>query len=250
MTIETRGPIKRDQWHRYTFEGQRYPGWTGIGKSADDGAEGLITWATRKAVSGVLDQLEAIPALLENNARDEVVKLLASRSAWDRDKAAAKGTTIHDHADRIVSGLEPQDVAPEHVKPVAAIAEWWRSCGWTRRLSEAYVVNPTLGYGGTFDLLGKDGDGRTIMADFKTGRFYPKYRLQLLAYAAAEWVMPAGSKVSYPMPPVDRYVVLLVDDAMVTPIEVEPTDEDWEAFRACIPLARWKKTHDKWGKAA
>ena len=243
MSAETRAPIKWDQWHRYTFEGTRYPGWTGIGKSADDGAEGLIVWATRKAVSGVLDQLGAIPSMLENNARDEVVKLLASRSAWDRDKAKDRGTTIHDHADRIVRGLEPAGVSDEHRKAVAAISEWWAGSGWSCRLSEAYVVNPTLGYGGTFDLLARDAEGRTVMADFKTGRMYPKYRLQLLAYASAEWVMPSEAKVSYPMPAVDRYVVLLVDDAMVTPMEVEPTERDWAAFRACIPLAEWKAEH-------
>lgn len=244
MSVETRGPIKRDQWHRYTFEGVRYPGWTGIGKIVDK-SEPLITWATRKAVSGVLDQLDAIPAMLAGNDRQAVVEMLARRSAWDRDRAAARGSTIHDHADRIVRGLAPEGVAEDQAKAVEAIAEWWAGCGWSLRLSEAYVVNPTLGYGGTFDLLARDADGRTVIADWKTGRTYPEHRLQLLAYASAEWVMPAGSKASYPMPAVDRHVILLVDDAMVSPVEVEVTESDRAAFLACIPLSRWKAEHDR-----
>lgn len=243
MSIETRGPITRDQWHRYTFEGARYPGWTSIGKIVDK-SEALITWATRKAVAGVLDQVDALPTLLANNDPEEVVKMLAKRSAWDRDKAATRGSTIHDHADRIVQGKVPLNVAPELAGPVAAISEWWAASGWKLRLSEAFVVNTVLGYGGTFDLLAKDEQGRTVIADYKTGRTYPEHRLQLLAYASSEWVTPQGSKVSYPMPPVDRYVILLVDERRVTPVEIEIDDADRAAFQACIPLAAWKKSHD------
>lgn len=249
MSIETRGPIKRDQYHRYTFEGVRYPGWTSIGKIVDK-SEALITWATRKAVGGVLDQLEALPTMLEHNARDEVVNMLAKRSAWDRDKAAARGTTIHDHADRVVQGLTPEGVTPELAGPVAAVGRWWAASGWTLRLSEAYVVNPTLGYGGTFDLLAKDAEGRTVIADYKSGRTYPEHRLQLLAYASAEWVTPQGSAVSYPMPQVDRYVILLVSDDGVEPVEIEIDDADRAAFQACIPLAAWKKSHESRRRAA
>lgn len=248
MTIETRGPIKRDRWHRYTFEGIRYPGWTGIGKVIDK-SEPLIIWATRKAVAGVLDQLDAIPGLLANNDRQAVVDMLAKRSAWDRDKAADRGTGIHAIADAIISGT-PVTVPEAHRDEAAAITAWWAGSGWTRRLTEAYVVNPTLGYGGTFDLLARDGEGRTVLADIKTGRFYPEHALQLLAYANAEWVMPADGTVSYPMPAVDRYVILRVDADRVEPIEVTPTEDDRAAFLACIPLARWKAIHDKYGRAA
>jgi genome maintenance exonuclease 1 len=238
--------ISRDRYHRYTYEGTIYPGWTSIGKIVDK-SEALMTWATRRAVAGVLDQLDALPAMLANNDRTEVINMLAKRSAWDRDKAGSRGSTIHDHADRIVRGLEPVDVAVELRKPVAAIAEWWASCGWTLRLSEAYVVNPALGYAGTFDLLARDQAGLTVLADWKSGRMYPEHRLQLLAYASAQFIAPADSPVAYPMPAVDRHVVLLVTDDGVEPVEVEIDDSDRAAFLACIPLARWKASHErKW----
>lgn len=241
--------ITRDRWHRYTYQGVVYPGWTSIGKIVDK-SDALMIWAARQAVAGVIDQIDALPVLLANNRKEEVVKMLASRSAWDRDRAASKGTTIHEHADRICQGLEPVDVRPEHAKHVVALREWWESCGWTRRISEAYVVNTTLGYGGTFDLLARDEDGLTVLADIKTGETYPEHRLQLLAYGTAEWIAPQDSPVAYPMPKVDRYAVLLAHEDSVETVWIEMEELDHEALRSCIPLARWKKRHEKKWRAA
>jgi hypothetical protein len=249
MASKPRPAISRDRWHRYTYEGVTYPGWTSIGKIVDK-SEPLMVWAAKRAVSGLLDQVDALPTLMEHNSRDALLKMFASRSAWDRDRAADKGTTIHDHADRIVQGLEPVDVRPEHERHVVALREWWEASGWTRRLSEAYVVNTTLGYGGTFDLLARDADGLTVLADFKTGETYPEHRLQLLAYGSAEFIAPQGSPVAYPMPRVDRYAVLLAHEDVVETVWVEMEDLDHEALRACLPLTTWKRRHEKQWRAA
>ena len=53
---------------------------------------------------------------------------------------------------------------------VLAYAAWWKASGWRLRLSEAMLVNPMMGYGGTLDLLAYDRDGRTVLADIKTGK--------------------------------------------------------------------------------
>ena len=65
-TAKPKPAITRDRYHRYTYEGTIYPGWTSIGKIVDK-SEALMTWATRRAVAGVLDQLDALPAMLANN---------------------------------------------------------------------------------------------------------------------------------------------------------------------------------------
>lgn len=253
MTIATeraqKPAITRDRFHRYTFEGTTYPGVTGIIGIVDK-SDVLMTWATRQAVSGVLAQLDALPALLANNDRTEVVNMLAKRSSWDRDKAATRGSDIHEHADRINTGSPLGPVAPEHVPQVEAYREWWEGSGWTLRLSEALVIDPGMGYGGTFDLLARDEEGRTVLADLKTGKgIYPEYRLQLAAYGMASLVAPQGSPVTYPMPRIDRYAVLHLTDRMEV-VELGITDEDRDAFRACIPLSRWKASHEKKWRAA
>ena len=67
---------------------------------------------------------------------------------------------------------------------------------------EAFLINETLGYGGTLDLIA-ELDGETWLLDWKTGksvawpdgRVYADHRLQLAAYANAGFIAssPAGS---------------------------------------------------------
>jgi hypothetical protein len=52
------------------------------------------------------------------------------------------------------------------------------------------------------------------------------------------------SLVVYPMPRVDRHVILLLRENEVEAVELDITDEDRAAFAACIPLAKWQKAHD------
>ena len=108
------------------------------------------------------------------------------------------------------------------------------------RLSEAYVINKTLGYGGTLDLLAYDENGQTVLADVKSGKgVYAETRLQLLAYAEAELIAPPESLIAYPMPPVHRHVVLHVTESGCRPIELDLNDLDREAYLSCLPLSRW-----------
>jgi len=241
--------ITRDRYHRYTHQGVTYPGVTGIIGVMGKG-EGLMTWACRQAVSGVLDQLDTLPSMLANNDREKVVNMLAARSAWDRDKAANRGSDIHDHADRIVTGQALGKVSADHAPQVDAYRAWWESSGWTLRTSEAFVLHPDIGYGGTFDLLARDEEGRTVLADLKTGKgVYPEYRVQLAAYGMATLIARPEDTATYPMPAIDRYVVLHLTDR-VRVIDLDVGDLDRQAFRDCVSLTRWKDAHDTWKRAS
>ena len=78
---------------------------------------------------------------------------------------------------------------PDNPSRVLAYAAWWKASGWRLRLSEAMLVNPMMGYGGTLDLLAYDRDGRTVLADIKTGKgVYQEAVLQLTAYGMAELI--------------------------------------------------------------
>jgi hypothetical protein len=236
--------IARDRFHRYTYEGVTYPGVTSIIKVVDK-SKPLMKWAAKQAVAGVLDQVDALPSLIKNNRRETLVNMLADRSSWDRDKAAVKGTDIHAAADLIVRGEPVPDLDPQYTAHAEVFTEWWAASGWRLRLSEAVVINPTLGYGGTFDLLAYDENGQTIMADYKTGETYTEHRLQLAGYGNAEFVAPMGSLVAYPMPRVDRYMILLLHEDEVEEVPLDIDDLDWQAFQSCIPLSKWQKAHDK-----
>lgn len=250
MTIATKAAkvkpaVTRDRWHRYTFEGVVHPGVTGI-ISVVDKSDVLMKWAARNTAEAAILQAANLPGLLETSGKEGVIRLLAERSSWKRDTAADLGTDLHGYADRISQGEDiAKDTVPEAAwARAAAYAEWWQESGWKRRITEAYVINRTLGYGGTIDLLAYDETGRTVLADVKSGKgVYGETILQLAGYGGAEFIAPVNSPVAYPMPGIDRYAVLHVTDAGVRVIDVDITDADRAAFQSCIPLAAWRKAH-------
>lgn len=241
--------ITRDRYHRYTYAGQTYPGVTGI-IGVIDKSDALMAWASRNTAEAALAQLDHLASLRDTVGPDGVVKMLTARSAWKRDEAAAHGSEIHTHAERIANGEEAPGDIPEAIRVrVERYAEWWAASGWKKRLAEAFVIDTRAGYGGTLDLLAFDEAGRTTLADVKSGAsgVYSEVRLQLCAYGMAEFIAPADSPTAYPMPVVERYVVLHVTDEGVRVIDVDITEEDRAAFLACIPLAAWRAATKKNG---
>ena len=86
-------------------------------------------------------------------------------------------------------------------------------------------------------------DGKTVLADLKTGKgVYREASLQLAAYGAAELVSPMGSQDVYPMPAVDRYDDIHVTREGVRAIEVAVGASEWAAWWACLDLYRWTET--------
>jgi len=107
---------------------------------------------------------------------------------WElkRDNAAAAGTSVHSFAEAcclflhdMEDEMEPQwkerisDAGLVATEPKEkAVARWWASIDWNRYAfvaKETRLVNPMLGYAGTFDLLLLDRYMRSfVMDDFKT----------------------------------------------------------------------------------
>lgn len=248
--------ISRSSDHRYTFDGVTYPGVTSILKVLDK-SDALMAWAARNTAEAAVALAQrpdtkadgtvttSLNHLLEEVGPEGTVKALTSRSSWKRDEAASLGTEVHRLADLVTSAPDTELTITDDGtrKRVHAYAEWWATSGWTLRLSEAAVVHPLVGYGGTFDLLAKDRDGKTVLADIKTGKgVYREAALQLTAYGMAVLVSPFGSEVAYPMPLIDRYVILHVTVDGVREIEVPVGKLEEAAFMACVDLHRWAET--------
>jgi hypothetical protein len=245
--------ITRSADHNYTFDGQSYPGVTGILKILDK-SDALMGWAARQTAEAAVRLMDRgdgenrpvmpLQYLMETVGPEGVIKALTARSSWTRDEAANIGTELHGIADKIVRGEDTGFVSPVVLERATLYAKWWEASGWTLRLSEAFVIHPGAGYGGTFDLLAKDRDGRTVLADVKTGKgIYREVVLQLTAYALAQYVSPVGSPTVYPMPAVDRYVVLHVTAKGVREVELAPIgDLEKFAWLACLDLYRWAES--------
>jgi len=246
-TAWTPTPITRSVDHKYTYQGQTYPGVTSILKVIDK-SDALMSWAARntaEAAVGLHNTADgpgnAFEMLLAHVGEEGTIKALTSRSSWKRDEAAQLGTEVHNLADMVVNA-QPTPAMPEAVRTrVLAYADWWKASGWTLRSSEAMVAHPGAGYGGTLDILARDRDGKTVLADIKTGRgVYREAVLQLTAYGLAPLIQTKG--VVYAMPKIDRYAILHVTTDGVREIEVPVGKLEEVAFYACCDLYLWAET--------
>jgi hypothetical protein len=236
--------ITRSADHRYTMDGITVPGVTGILQCLDKSGP-LMGWAARETATAAVRLLDELPKMLEAVGPEGVIKSLTARSNWQRDEAAQLGTEVHALAEIVVNGgTLPDTMTDGQQKRVEKYAEWWQASGWTLRLAEAMVFRPaddsSPGWGGTFDLLAKDADGKTVMADVKTGKgVYKEAVLQMAAYGMAKYVQPAGATRTYPLPLPDRYVILHVTTEGTRPIEVNVGTPERMAFLACLELHHW-----------
>jgi hypothetical protein len=251
--------ITRSANHYYTYDGKTYPGVTGI-LSVIDKSGPLMSWAARQTaeaavalaltpgVDGADRPYPQLNRLLDTVGEEGVIKALTARSNWKRDEAAALGTEVHNLADLVVRAQPTPPMGETTRHRVLAYADWWKASGWRLRLSEAMLVHPGMGYGGTLDLLAYDADGRTVLADIKTGKaVYNEAVLQLTAYGMAELIQPPSDNVMvpatvYPMPKVDRHVILHVTADGVREVEVAVGIKEKIAWASCIELAEWRES--------
>lgn len=171
-------------------------------------------------ITGVLDK----PALTrwhrEQVARAAVEhadRLAADRLAGNEEAAVAfllaiptEGTNGREHGTRIHDALEsvlcrqPVDVDPRDAPAIAGARAWLNEHHVRPLEIEGFLINEALGYGGTCDLVAEIG-GETWMLDWKSsksvawanGRVFDEMRLQLVAYARAEFVARVGDPVRW-----------------------------------------------------
>ena len=246
-------PIQRTDDHRYLYAGKEFPGVTNVLKVIDK-SDALIAWAARNTAEAALElaksrvhdgpvDTDGLSYLVATVGERGAVKALTERSTWKRDAAAHLGSAVHGYADDLVSGREIPELEGAQKAYVERYAEWWASAGWKVRTSEAIVVHDTHGYGGTLDLLCYDADGRTVLADIKTGAsVFREAVLQLTAYGNAELLQtPVGAL--YTMPKVDRYAIIhVLGDKPTREVPIVVGTRELNAWGAALDLYGWWKT--------
>jgi hypothetical protein len=237
--------IQRSPDHQYTFDGVTYPGVTDQLKVLDRSGP-LMAWAARMTAEAAVAMAGTLPLLIETSGADGAIKALTARHKAKNEDAKLLGTDVHAIADLIASGRPVPAMSETVLKRVDGYERWLRESGWRIRCSEGMVINTAKGYGGTLDLLAYDREGKTVLADIKTGtvtyagKVYDSIVMQLGAYGDAEWLDMGDGKL-YAMPTVDRYAVIHVTEEGTTELPVTVGPPDLGAFRACMDLTRWLK---------
>ena len=148
-----------------------------------------------------------------------------SRSTIDpRDEAAVAGARAWLNAQVREHGLRPLEV-------------------------EAFLLHETLGYGGTCDLIA-ELDGEVWLLDWKTGSsvatpdgtVYRDHRLQLAAYANAEFIARVNDPERLPAARRSPATGSSTSPTAARGCTRRPSPpRDWIAFRACLALHGWSK---------
>lgn len=232
--------------HLYYFGGDGpWPGATGITDVLDK--PGLTYWKREQVAIAAIDNAD----LVKTGKPEAVVAfLLKSENTDGRDR----GTRIHGHIERLLQ-RQPLDYGehPEDEAAVEGSRAWLNQQATEHGLKvlevETFVLNPTLGYGGTVDLIAEI-DGKITLLDWKSGksvvdakgRVYQEMRLQLAAYANCEFIGRPNDATRYPIPLIERFGIVHVTDHGCRMYEADVTERDWIAFRACLNLHQWQKT--------
>ena len=149
----------------------------------------LVKWAARSAADYAVnewDHLAALPLM-------ERQKAIASAPDLAKNTAAAKGTAIHDLAERMVAG-ESVEVADELLPKVQGLARWLERQTFKVVATERMVFSDEddeLGlcsFAGKFDALADCPRRGLGLLDWKTGSgVYDDMAVQLAGYRAADF---------------------------------------------------------------
>lgn len=237
--------VVRTPRHLYYFNGAGpWPGVTTVTDVLDKPA--LTKWHREQVAMAAVANAERLVADRDaGNIDAAVAYLLAVRTAGTEGRE--RGSRIHAVLESVLRH-EPVEIQPTDVPAVEGARTWLNEKQVRPIEIEAFLIHETLGYGGTCDLIAEIA-GETWLLDWKTsksvawasGVVYVDLKLQLAAYARAEFIARAADPTRYPIPPITRTGIIHVTDAGTRLYPADVTDADWNAFRACLFLHGWKK---------
>ncbi len=203
--------MTRDEKHVYSWnEGAvvRYPipSVTTIIKLIDKSGP-LVGWAKRTVSEIAVRKIDTLAEMARTGGEQAAIDWLKTLPDYQRDRAADRGTSVHQIAEQIIRGTPPTDI-PEELAPYVN-----SYLGWAREWSPKFIVAEQMvcslkhDYAGTLDAIA-DIDGVRWLLDWKTGGAYFETALQLAAYGAAEFIGRPGDPKKYRMPRAQRFAVV------------------------------------------
>jgi hypothetical protein len=157
----------------------------------------LHQWVLSQVVDRAVDEAETViamrdrPALprervTKKNARIEARRWLRAAATEKRDKAADRGTSVHE---AIATNTPLDQLEPEVRVRVTRWHAFLTQTGAKVIWQERQLWNLTEGFAGTADVLLQMPNGDVVMTDLKTSEsVYVDHCIQVMAYGMAEFV--------------------------------------------------------------
>lgn len=234
--------LTRDENHVYGWNDGRsvfypLPGATGIIKVIDKSGP-FIGWATRIVSEAAIKNRRMLEALASVEGDDAAIGWLKKIPSSTRDQAGNRGISVHQIAEQIVRGQEPE--IPEELAPYI---DNYRKflIQWRPRFTqvEQMVVSLKYRYAGTFDAIAIIGNEKWLL-DIKTSQgTYAETALQLAAYGAADFIGRPGDPVRYRLPRVHRFGVIHTTPQAAELVPYNVTRETFKVFLAARAVWAW-----------
>ena len=130
----------------------------------------LNKWIKESALKTAFDNIP-----LEGESIEGYVKRISNLAYKETSTAADYGTRFHAAAENFFNG-EPMD---EEFRPqLEPIIEWKKSKGISFDEREYSFASPEHGFGGCIDIVASNESGARMIADFKTRKSNPNYKMK------------------------------------------------------------------------
>ena len=234
--------LTRDEGHVYCWnDGSQVhsgiPSVTTILRVVDKSGP-LVGWAKRETAACAVRNLDVLARMRETGGDAAAVAWLKTIPDHQRDTAADIGTRVHQLAEQLARGIEP-DVTAEEAPFLAAYRGFLDDLHPRFLAVEEMVASLRYGYAGTLDAIAVI-DGSTWLLDVKTGTgVYAETGLQLAAYGAAEFIGRPGIARRFRLPRATRCGVIHVRPEGARLIEYAVDRGTFRAFVEARRLYAW-----------
>jgi hypothetical protein len=213
--------IERDRWGRpmllnpETGRAEAFTRISTLSKAVDDQG-GLIHWAAKQAVKGLIARPDLYEVARTKATDDKAMKEITTkaRDAAASDAAANEGTTVHWWSEQLDTGRAELSQVPD---TYYELLETYLKITSSLEVVEVelFVVNDSVHAAGTLDRLYRLPDGAVVTGDIKTGKWAPSYgagavAIQCSAYSGGMRYDPATGARSELHPDLDPSRNLLV----------------------------------------
>lgn len=225
----------------YTWEGEEYPSVTSIRNLAGM-PHPLANWRTNQVIERAMTKYADLGEMLRDGRDPKAVaSWLRAATNEKRDLAAKLGIDVHDAASK---GITLDKATPEVAPFLLQYQKWQEYTGIEVLLSERQIWNESIGYAGTFDLIGRfKRTKKTVMIDLKTGKgTYPEHAIQLEAYARGEFIGEddvIDTAATDLLQSVELRAVLHLRADGWTMKFIPASERTWIAFRGLLVFANW-----------
>jgi len=254
MTTSTTGPRNaqtdaQSGLRYYTWKGQQLISVTSMRKLLGMPFP-LAQWQMNQAIKAAIDNADNLGNMVYDDRQmgtDATSTFLRQQALLVRDKAASRGTAIHEAA---ALGVDPATADEEIALPLAQYYDFLDRSKARVLLTERQVFNLKMGYAGSLDLMAAFrppfvSSPRKLVIDIKTGKgLYIDHAIQLMAYAGAEFIgadnvidMAATKHLGE----ANGFAILKLTDTDWELVEIRPTPELFKAFEAMVTFAKWQE---------